>query len=189
MNRDLLWTKLINYGLFQCGWFICVVGAASGYPWPATVAGCILVLIHVALVRHRLREGILLLLSLMLGLAIDAYHIRTGVLSFPFGNLHPDLPPPWILVLWLQFAMTLHYSLAWLEGRYLLGTVLGAISGALAYWAGVRLGAAYFSDDLIRCLVQVGVSWSIAMIILLRISSLTNPGKTGMTYRLFPDRK
>jgi hypothetical protein len=187
MNRSLLWTKVINFGLFQCGWFICVLGAASNYAWPATVMGCILVLIHLTLVRHRLRESVLLLLSLLLGLALDAYHIRTGVLSFPFGSLHPDLPPPWILALWLQFAMTLHYSLAWLEGRYLLGAVLGGISGALAYWAGVRMGAASFSDDLLRCLLQIGVCWSIAMVLLLKIAHLTGTGKPGTAYRIFPE--
>ena len=185
MNRALLWTKLLNYGLFQGGWCICVLGAAAGYPWPATVGGAILVLVHLALVRQRFREGLLLLFSLVMGVAIDAYHIRTGVLFFSIGNLHPDLPPPWILMLWLQFAMTLHYSLAWLEGRYLIGAILGGISGALAYWAGVRLGAAFFGDNLFRCLLQIGLGWSIAMPALLWIASRTSAGATGTTYRLF----
>lgn len=46
------WTSLINYGLFQTGWFVCVLGAAAGHPWIATAAGLLLVLLKISLV-HR----------------------------------------------------------------------------------------------------------------------------------------
>ena len=125
------WTSLLNYGLFQAGWFVCVLGAAAGYPWLAAAAGLLLVLVHLALVRNAAHESLLLLTSLLLGLLVDGLHIRTGVLVFPIGSFHPGLPPAWILVLWLQFAMSLHYSLGWLSGRYVLGALLGSVSGAL----------------------------------------------------------
>jgi hypothetical protein len=180
-------TTLLNYSLFQAGWFICVLGAASGWPLLAALVGFALVLLHLALVSNPLREGMLLVLSLVLGLLVDAVHIRTGVLSFPLGSLHPSWPPPWILVLWLQFAMTLHYSLAWLNGRYLLGALLGAVSGPLAYWAGVRLGAAGFGEDLIRCLLQIGVLWALVMVFLLWAAGQTAAPAAAGRYHLFAD--
>jgi hypothetical protein len=179
------WTSLLNYGLFQAGWFVCVLGAAAGYPWLATAAGLLLVLLHLALARNATRECLLLLTSLLLGLLFDGIHIRTGILIFPFGSFHPDLPPAWILVLWLQFAMTLHYSLGWLTGRYVLGALLGSVSGALAYWAGVRFGAAAFGTELIHSLAQIGLSWGLTMLILLKVSMLTAPRKDMLTYRCF----
>ena len=179
------WTSLLNYGLFQAGWFVCVLGAAAGYPWLAAAAGLLLVLVHLALVRNAARESLLLLASLLLGLLVDGVHIRTGVLVFPIGSFHPALPPAWILVLWLQFAMTLHYSLGWLNGRYFLGALLGSVSGALAYWAGVRFGAAAFGTELVHSLVQIGLSWGLTMLILLKISLLTAPPKNALTYRCF----
>ncbi len=179
------WTSLLNYGLFQAGWFVCVLGAAAGHPWLATAAGLLLVLVHLALVRDAARESLLLLTSMLLGLLVDGVHIHTGVLAFPIGSFHPALPPTWILVLWLQFAMTLHYSLGWLTGRYYLGALLGSVSGALAYWAGVRLGAAQFSDDnIFRCLVQIGASWGIIMVILLYIAARTSIRDSTSIYRL-----
>lgn len=180
-------TTLLNYSLFQAGWFICVLGAASGWPQLAALVGFALVLLHLALVSSPLREGMLLVLSLVLGLLVDAIHIRTGVLLFPLGSLHPGLPPPWILVLWLQFAMTLHYSLAWLNGRYLLGALLGAISGPLAYWAGVRFEAAGFGEDLLRCLLQIGVLWGLVMVFLLWAAEQTAAPDAAGRYRLFAD--
>ncbi len=181
-------TTLLNYCLFQAGWFICVLGAASGWPQLAALIGLALVLMHLVLVGNPLREGMLLVLSLALGLLVDAIHIRTGVLSFPLGSLHPGLPPPWILVLWLQFAMTLHYSLAWLNGRYLIGALLGAVSGPLAYWAGVRFGAAGFGEDLFRCLLQIGVLWGLVMIILLWAAEKTAASAAAGRYPLFADK-
>ena len=179
------WTSLLNYGLFQTGWFVCVLGAAAGHPWLAAAAGLLLVLVHLALVRNAAQESLLLLTSLLLGLLVDGLHIRTGVLVFPIGSFHPGLPPAWILVLWLQFAMSLHYSLGWLSGRYVLGALLGSISGALAYWAGVRFGAAAFGAELVHSLVQIGLSWGLTMLILLKISMLTAPKKEMLTYRCF----
>ena len=182
------WTSLLNYGLFQAGWFVCVLGAAAGYPWLATAAGLLLVLVHLALVRNPTRESLLLLTGLLLGLVVDGAHIRTGVLDFPIGSFHPALPPAWILVLWLQFAMTLHYSLGWLSGRYCLGALLGSVSGGLAYWAGVRFGAAAFGVELIHSLVQIGLSWGLTMLILLKVSLLTAPPNNARTYRCFDEK-
>ena len=181
------WTSLLNYTLFQSGWFVCVLGAAAGYPWMATGIGLLLVLAHLALVRNAACEIVLLMASLFLGLLVDSYHIRTSVLVFPIGSFHSSLPPAWILVLWLQFAMSLHYSLSWLLGRYFLGALLGSVSGALAYWAGVRFGAAAFGADLIRSLVQIGLSWGLIMPILIKISVLTEPKKRERTYRCFQE--
>ena len=44
-------TSLLNYVLFQSGWFVCVLGAAAGYPWQAAILGLLLVLIHLSQVR------------------------------------------------------------------------------------------------------------------------------------------
>jgi hypothetical protein len=182
------WTSLVNYVLFQAGWFVCVLGAAAGYPWIATAIGLLLVLVHLVLVRNVLRESLFLLTSLLLGMLVDGIHIRTGVLAFSIGSFHPVLPPAWILVLWLQFAMTLHYSLGWLSGRNFLGALLGSVSGALAYWAGVRFGAAAFGAELIPSLLQIGLSWGMTMLILLKVSKLTAPPEKP-TYRGFGENK
>jgi len=173
-NGAVTWTNAINYALFQAGWFVCVLGTASGHPWLAGAVGLFLVLVHLFLVPDPIREGALLLLSLMVGLCIDAFHIWIGVLSFPHGSFHPALPPLWILVLWMQFAMTLHYSLGWLAGRYGIGALLGGVSGALAYWAGVRFGAAHFNDHLLACLLQIGLSWALVLPIFLKAAEKTS---------------
>ena len=181
-------TNLLNLILFQAGWFVCVLGAAAGHPWLATLGGLLLVAAHLALVRQRGFEALLLLAALALGLVLDALHIATGVLRFPIGSLHPALPPPWILVLWLQFATTLHYSLSWLGGRPLLASLMGAVSGPLAYWAGVRFGAAELGPNLWPCLLQIGLGWAVAMPVLQRMAAWTGSMDPAL-YRLFAGQK
>ena len=176
-------TTLANFLLFQGGWFICVLGAAGGRPLLAALAGLVPVLVHLALVRQPGREARLLLAALALGLVIDSLHLHTGILRFPAGGPFPALPPPWLLVLWLQFSTALHFSLAWLSGRPLVALAFGAIGGPLAYWAGVRLGAAWFGPDLGRALAQIGIGWVIAMAILLPITARTAPEPGSATYR------
>ena len=41
-------TQLVNYTLYQIGWFACVLGA-SQRPWTGCLTGMILVGVHVAL--------------------------------------------------------------------------------------------------------------------------------------------
>lgn len=177
-------TNLLNFVLFQTGWCLCVLGTASGHPWPATVGGLLVAAMHLALVRQPGREAILLLAALILGLMVDGFHIAAGVLRFPIGSIHPSLPPPWILVLWIQFATTLHFSLAWLGGRPLLGALLGAVSGPLAYWSGIRFGAAEMGESLWPSLAHIGLGWALALPLLLWVAALTKETDGTATYRL-----
>ena len=86
-------TTLVNFLLFQAGWFICVLGAAAGHPLPAAAAGLVPVALHLALVRQPRREAQLLLASLLLGLCIDSLHLHTGALRFADTGPFPFLPP------------------------------------------------------------------------------------------------
>lgn len=185
MITPLTRTRLLNLVLFQGGWFFCVLGAAWGRPWTGTVLGLATGLAHLAMVRDRRREGELLLGALALGLVVDTVHLRMGTLVFQGGFLISDFAPPWLLVLWLQFATTLRYCLHWLAGRYVLGGLLGAVAGALAYGAGVRLGAASFGPDTITAMLRIGLSWGLALPLLLLMEGMGKGREGSRSYRIF----
>ncbi|ACU90514.1 conserved hypothetical protein [Desulfomicrobium baculatum DSM 4028] len=180
-----MWTKLINFGLFQAGWFACVLGAAFGQVWLGTGLGVVFVMTHLALVPNRAGEMRLLIFALCVGLVVDSVHMRTGALVFFEGNVFPGLAPPWILVLWMQIASTLRFSLSWLEGRYVFGCFLGACCGVLAYAAGVRLGAAGFGTDSTRALLQIGFGWGLALPFLLLVARRISRGHETERYQIF----
>jgi hypothetical protein len=187
MKGGRSWTNLINYLLFQGGWAICVLGAAKGYPHTAAAIGLIPLLLHLLLVPDRRREGRLLAMALLMGIVVDGIHIHTGTLVFA-ANLHPALPPPWILVLWLQFAMSLRYSLHWLRRNRPVGLLLGGIAGAFAYWAGVRLGAAGFGVDVAAALFRIGLSWVLVMAVFLYLPGLVTADDARAVYPFLAER-
>jgi hypothetical protein len=69
--------------------------------------------------------------------------------------------------MWINFALTLRFSMSWLLGRYFLGAAIGALGGPAAYYAGARLGAVEFETSLTTSLVVVGLVWAAALPILL----------------------
>jgi hypothetical protein len=83
----------------------------------------------------------------------------------------------------MQLASTLRFSLSWLGGRYVLACVLGALSGAGAYAAGVRLGAAGLGPDTALALVQIGAGWGLALPLLLFVAQKNDD--QGGCYRSF----
>lgn len=183
MKLGLAWTKLINFALFQAGWFACVLGAAFGRVWLGTSLGLVFVLIHLTLAPFLAGEMRLLGTALCVGLVVDSAHIGTGALVCFEGSVFPGLAPPWILVLWMQIASTLRFSLSWLEGRYVFGCLLGACCGVLAYAAGVRLGAAGFGPDPTFALLQIGAGWGLALPLLLFLARKTAHGDEAARYQ------
>lgn len=156
-------SKLVNFLAFQTCWFACVLGAAAGVYWlgPAAVAAFAAVhLSRVAAPGRDLRLGLALLL---LGVVLDSLWTAAGLLRFERSGPFLGLLPLWIGALWVNFALTLYHSLAWMRGRYLLGALLGAISGPLSYWAGVRLGALGFHPDVWPSLLVLAGSWAVAL--------------------------
>jgi hypothetical protein len=85
-------------------------------------------------------------------------------LSFQDSWPSTYLSPFWMWTLWALVASTINSSLAWLQGRPLLGAFLGAIAGPLSYEAGIRMGAgAWGSGGQVGGLVLLALAWAIAI--------------------------
>jgi hypothetical protein len=75
--------------------------------------------------------------------------------------------------MWALFATTLNVSLGWLQGRWVLTVVLGAMAGPLSYWAGVRMGAVQFVEPA-QAVAALAVGWGLATPLLLLLARLFN---------------
>lgn len=161
--------RVINFLAFYVGWFACVAGAGRGhlYLGPLVVAG--LVALHLCLVPDARRELRLVVAAAVLGYAVDTGQTLIGVLAFGASGSLWWLPPLWLLGLWFMFATTLNVSFRALAGRYRLAAVLGAISGPLSYYAGVRLGAAEFPHPVFS-VFMLALAWALLMPVMVRLS-------------------
>jgi len=112
------------------------------------------------------------------GTLIDSIYPLAGVLTYAAPWPYPHLAPAWLVIMWLNLALTLNHSLAWLRKRYLLAAMFGGVGGGLSYWAGWRLGAVEFSWTPWAAAGLIGLVWAAALPalywILERSSDLSN---------------
>lgn len=161
---------LVNFLLFQCAWFACVLGGAHAMPWvgPLVVLG--IVVYHLATVESARAEAVLLIVAGLIGSAFDTALLATGWLSYPSGQWIEPLAPYWIITMWIAFATTLNVSLTWLRGRMPLAVAFGVIGGPLAYYAGEKLGGVVFAEPGM-VLSALAIGWGLITPLLVVIAS------------------
>ena len=155
--------KIVNFVGFQVAWFAAVFGAAKEVYWTGPVAVLLWLAIHLRLSDRPRLEIQIALASLCLGLLLDSSLIALGVYT-PRGLIAGwPVTPTWMLALWVNFGTLLNASLAWLKSRYLLGAFLGFLGGPAAYYSGHRMGALTIHTPLIKNMIFLGLSWSLAV--------------------------
>lgn len=163
-------SNLFNFGLFQTGWFACVLGAAHDQ----AVLGCALtiglILGHLWLVRDRKSELQLMAKGLAIGLTVDTAMVQLGLITFAAPGPLTAVAPIWMGLLWVLLMTTINHSMSWMKSRLWIASMLGAVSGPLSYFAGARLGAAEILAPLAFVLVMGG-TWAILTPLLFRLSN------------------
>lgn len=162
---------LANAALFQLGWFACVFGASR--PWLLLVAaGCVAA--HLKWVSATPGEWRVLLAVAGCGWGLDTALLHLGVFGFAGNN---PLLPPWLALLWLCFASTLGYSLAWTARPWWLGSSLGAIGGPLSYLGGARLADVELPLGTTTSLLILAATWAVLLPALHRLAEWLTPGR------------
>ena len=156
--------KFWNFVLFQVGWFACILGAAHQQVLWAVIGSLAYIVFHIWRSQTPKLELSLLLKVLSFGIVTDSLLMYLGIIDFKNAWPSPYLSPAWMWALWLLVASTLNGSLSWLQGKLVLGVVLGAICGPLSYEAGIRMGAANWgSGSQILGLGLISLIWAVAM--------------------------
>lgn len=154
--------KVINFLLFQLGWFSCVIGAAKGFPLVGLSVAALVVTLHINRAPRPASEIGLLLICALTGLVFDSALLATGWVAYPNGGWIPGLAPYWIVAMWLLFGTTLSESLSWLQGRWVMAAIAGAVGGPLSYLAGEKLGAIELVAPT-NALLMLGLGWGVMM--------------------------
>ena len=144
---------LANAGMFQLGWFACVLGGNS--LWLLLPAGVLLV--NGLWISARWTEVRLIICVCLLGTLVDSLLLNAGVFEFRQEGI---LIPFWLMLLWALLATTLNHCLEWTARPAWRAVLLGAVGGPLSYYAGQRLGAVQFGFGLWPTLVLLAVLWA-----------------------------
>lgn len=164
-----------NWFWFYFGFVAALSGSNMGYPslGPIVVIGWLTG--HLLNAKHPWGELKLFVAALVIGYVGDGLITWLGVLKFHEKVYWDWLVPFWMALMWPNFAATLNSSMKWLQGRYKMGAVLGAISGPFSYYGGVKWGAVEFGCDFGTAMTLIGIEWLFAMPALLWLSAQLVP--------------
>jgi len=162
--------KVINFILFQAGWFASVLLGTTSYYYLGPVAVAAIVFYHLKTTPSPSAEVPLLMFALLIGLVWENLLTFSGLLVYPHGQLQGMFAPVWIVGMWPLLAITLNLSLRWLKGNILLAMAFGAIGGPLAFWAGERLGAVVFTD-FVMAMTVLAIGWALLFPLLMKLAT------------------
>lgn len=165
---------IVNFLGFQSVWFLSLFGAGTGRAWLGAAGLVAFTVWHFRAMPNPRAELVIVLVSCALGFLVDTAFIQARLLSYAEPFPFAAVAPYWILGLWVNFALTLNGSLSWLQGRYLLAAVLGAVGGPLAYRAGVGLGAAELRASGEVVYGALALVWALAVPLLLLATAMAN---------------
>lgn len=165
--------QFINAIGFQIGWFACIASVRYDQEIPAIFFCSLLVGLHFFFSKAPLLDFKLILIALVLGIVVDSSLQYFSVIRFYGWALGP-LSPFWLWMVWVMFALTLNYSLAFLQNRHLLlPAVVGLVFGPISYIAGTKLGAASIDNDFISIAI-LGIVWMLTLPALVFISQTSH---------------
>jgi Protein of unknown function (DUF2878) len=161
---------IINFILFQIGWFACVLGAAKHMPWLGVIVVAAIVAWHLKQAKHAKPEIILLAIALLIGGIYDQLLLSSNLIGYQAHGWSDSLVPLWILALWALFVTILNVSLKWMRNKWLVAILFGAIGGPLAYMGAEKLGAVTL-NSMPNTYIALAVGWAIITPILLMLSA------------------
>jgi hypothetical protein len=173
-------SQRVNYALYQAGWFACILGAAWDWPFTGTLIAVALTAVHLRLSAERATETRAILLALALGLVVEGFQVWSGTYRFHSGVVVAWMSPPWLLMMWAQFATTFRSSLRSIMTVPVRAAVFGLLGGPIAFVAGERLGAVTLARPLAPGLVRLGLAWGVALAVcalLAREPVVIGPGR------------
>lgn len=150
---------VFNYAGFNVAWLATVWGAGNGYPWLGPLSALLFIPLHLYFSDNRRGELKLFLKLALLGTLLETGFSLTGLVEY-HGNI-PGYPlaPPYITTLWMLYASTLNYSMAWMHRARWIATVSGAVFGPVSYLIAAGLGAVSLPGGWTPLLL-LGLCWA-----------------------------
>ncbi len=163
---------VINFVLFQIGWFVCVLSAVNNSAWIGITVVTLIVLWHLFQAHtsvSAITESLLLVIALLTGLIWESLLLHLQLVSYPSHPANSLIAPVWILALWPLFATTFNLSLRWMKNKLALAAVFGFVGGPLSFYAGHKLGGVNF-HNLTISMITLAIAWAILVPAMLYIS-------------------
>ena len=170
---------IVSFLGWQAAWFACVAGAGAGSPAIGSLGAVVLIFASLA-IRKALRTELLPVIAAgFAGYLVDSGLVLLGLLEFPDASRFGGPSTLWMALLWSN--LTAHIgprsAFGWLVDRPWLAAFIGATSGPLAYFGGMKLGAITLVDPIGNVLAVLAVVWGVGFPGLYALRHLFRRGK------------
>jgi len=161
--------KIFNIFGFQVSWWICVLGVKYGWPYLGPTMMAIYLLIHLYYFRVNQSEIIFIILVGFIGTIVDTIFLQSSLIIY-YGLTVSYIAPIWIIAMWLGFAATMNHSFSWVNGKWLIAFIIGAIFGPLSYIAGIKFDALFFQETIFSILI-LAIVWGLIVPLLFLLNN------------------
>lgn len=146
---------VFNFLSFQSAWLVSVKMQQQG------LLILIAILIgHFLVSQHRVRDWVTLMFITLIGSLVDLTASYMGLFAFKDDHLLPL----WLMLLWANFSLTLHYSMAWLmRSPLFIQALLGGLFGCFSYYAAHKLGAVDYPVGISITIFALIVIWAVTL--------------------------
>ena len=154
------WSLLPQMICQQAGWWACVLW--MGWWGPAVML--VFLVLHLVMVRQEWKNELsLILISTLLGIALDNALAITGHVTY-VGEILIGGSPLWLVAIWAGFGATLRHSQGVLVQSLRNALLTGLVGGPLAYWGGEKLER--MTVHGITGWVAIGTLWAVVLVLL-----------------------
>lgn len=161
--------NILNFILFQIGWFACVAYPDRLGPMLVLV---FLIVHFVCVSQHRFTELQFIAIGTVLGSLLDGLWFRLGVLDDGSGAVL--ITPLWLIAIWAIFMTTLSHSLNWISRKIWLAFLFAPFAGSFAYWSASRIGDVEL-PALAPSLIALAFGWLVVFPLLLFVRKSLYP--------------
>ncbi|MEO5626840.1 MAG: DUF2878 domain-containing protein [Dokdonella sp.] len=163
-TRAAIW---INAIAFQIVWTCAVAGAAYGAPWAGPLAVGVFAMHQLGVSRTARNDALLIAFAVVLGGISDSWLAHAQIVQYASPWPSEAFAPVWILALWVNLALTMNHSLAFLQRNLYVAAILGAIGAPLSYLIAARAWhAVWLAEPLAPTLLILAALWAVATPIL-----------------------
>ena len=151
-----MWRVIASGALFQVAWLVCVLAGSASLVLAYTLIN---LAVHLRFIADLPREPAWLVVICLAGIVLDGVMFLVGVLQNSDGS---TVLPFWLVCLWLNFAMALRYSFAFLQRNLVVAAALGALAGPFSYFSGAMLnGDVSLQQPLTYSLSALALTWGL----------------------------
>lgn len=159
MTRDSarIWGTALWFNLL---WFLAVIYGSAGILWPAVLALGVLVAWSAGTGGNLRQDARMAVAGVLIAYTAEPVWLSQGLIHYE-GQGELNLPPDWITLLWVAFAICFNHCLQWLQTRRVLAVVLGLVGSVLSILSGERLGALSFPQGWFELAMVYGPIWAV----------------------------